>query len=425
MLEQLTSIFKIKDLRRKILFTLGIIAVFRLSASIPVPGVSIDALRRLFRSSAVLGILDMFSGGTMQRFSVVTLGLGPYINASIMLQLLTMVFPRLEELSKEGEYGRERIEQYTKFLTIPLAIFQAVGTYLLLRRQGIITGFAPLSAVSLVLTLTSGTIFSVWLGGLISEYGIGNGVSIIILVGILSRVPLSFAQAVSTVGAESVFGLLTHLGLAFLLIGAVVMVNEGTRQIEVRYARRVRGPGGYGGQSTHLPLRVNQVGMIPIMFAMSLLIIPSMVAGYLEGVKVPILGPVLAAIPYLLRPDGVFYVVLYFFLVVGFTYFYTAVNYNPEDIAENIKKYGGFIPGIRPGRATASYLNWVLTRITLTGAVFLGILAILPSIGQRLTGVTAMALGGAGVLIVVSVILEALKKIEARMIMSDYDGFLR
>jgi len=425
MLEKFTSIFKIKDLRRKILLTLGIIAVFRLAASIPVPGVRIDALKSLFRSSALLGLLDMFSGGTLSRFSVVTLGLNPYINASIMLQLLTMIFPKLEELSKEGDYGRERIEQYTKFLTVPLAVFQAIGTYFLLRKQGVVGSLDPLAMVVLVLTLGAGTLLTIWLGGLISEYGVGNGISVLILAGILSRVPLSFAQALSTTGTENTFGLVIYLVAAFLLVGAVVMVNEGTREIPVRYARRVRGSGDYGGQSTHLPLRVNQVGMIPIIFAMSLILIPSMAASYLEGVKIPVLGAVLTMIPRLLRPDSSFYNALYFFLVVAFTYFYTAVTFNPEKIADDIKKYGGFIPGIRPGRATSSYLSWVLTRITLVGAIFLGLLAILPSIGQRLTGVTALALGGTGVLIVVSVILETLKKIEARVIMSDYEGFLK
>lgn len=425
MLEKLTTIFKIKDLRRKILFTLLLLVIYRLTAHVPVTGISLDALRRLFRSSELLGVLDIAAGGTLSRFSVITLGLGPYINASIMLQLLTMVFPKLEELAKEGDYGRERMEQYTKFLTVPLAIFQGVGTYFLLQRSGIIAAFDPLAIVSLVTTLTAGTLLAVWLGGLITEHGIGNGVSVLILVGILSRVPLSLAQTVSTTGAENIFNVLIYLVAGVLLIGAVVMVNEGTRQIEVRYARRLRGGGSSGSQTTHLPLRVNQVGMIPILFAMSLILIPSMAANYLSGVNLPGLGAILTAIPRLLRPDGPFYNVFYFLLVVAFTYFYTAVTFNPEKIAEDIKKYGGFIPGIRPGRATANYLNWVLTRITLTGALFLGLLAVLPSLGQGLTGVTTMTLGGTGVIIVVSVILETLKKIEGRVVMSDYDGFLK
>jgi len=424
MFEKIASVFKVPDLRRKLLLTLGIVTVFRLCASVPVPGISVDALRRLFRSSAVLGLLDMFSGGTLQRFSVITLGLNPYINASVMIQLLGMVFPKLEELAKEGEYGREKIEQYTKFLTVPLASLQAVGTYLLLRRQGAVGTLDLLSVVTLVITLAAGTILAVWLGGLITEYGIGNGVSVLILMGILSRVPLSFARTVSTIGAGSGMGLLTFLFLAILLIWAIVMVNEGTRRIEIRYARRLQGASSTAAQQTYLPLRVNQVGMIPIMFAASILLIPSMAVSYLGNVRVPVFGSLLAALAANLRPDSSFYIVLYFILVVGFTYFYTAVNFNPEDIADNIKKYGGFIPGVRPGRATTAYLNWILTRITLIGALFLGLLAVLPWIGARLTGVTTMSLGGSGVLIVVSVVLDTLKKIEARLIMSDYDSFL-
>ena len=424
MLEKVASIFKIRDLRRKVLATLGLLAVFRLVASIPVPGVDANALQRLFAASKFLGILDMFSGGAMQQFSVAALGLNPFINASIMLQLLTMVFPKLEELSREGEYGRQRIEQYTRFLTIPLALIQGWGAYALLGRQGIMESLPIFSLVALVLTLAGGTMFLVWLGGLISEYGVGNGTSIIICAGILSRVPLRTVQLASVAAVENMVGFPAQIVLLLGLLAAVVVVSEGTRQVEIRYARRVRGQRSYGGTSTYLPLRVNQAGMMPIMFAASLVLIPSMVARFVGETSLPVLSSVLRAIPRLLSPGGVFYNLLLFLLVVGFTYFYTAVSFDPGRIADDIKKHGGFIPGIRPGKATASYLNWILVRITLVGGIFLGIVAVFPSIVQSLTGAGGMIIEGAGLLIVVSVVLETLKRVEARVVMSDYDGFL-
>ena len=414
MLERIASIFKIQDLRRKTLSTIGLLAVFRLAASVPVPGIDIAALERLFAASRFLGLLDMFSGGTMQQFSVVTLGLNPFINASIVLQLLTVVFPKLEELSREGEYGRQKIEQYTRLLTVPLAAVQGLGVYALLKRQGVIGGLPPLSLVSLVLTLTSGTMFLVWLGGLISEYGVGNGTSVIICAGILSRVPLRLARLTATAGMENFLSFSTQIFLVVGLVAAIVMVNEGTRQIEIRYARRVRGRRSYGGAATYLPLRVNQVGMMPIMFAVSLILIPSMVMRFVGR-----------TVPWFLNPDGILYNGLLFVLVVGFTYFYTAVTFDPARIAGDIKKHGGFIPGIRPGRATANYLSWVLMRITLVGGIFLGVLAVVPSIGESLTGIAGVAIGGSGLLIVVSVVLETLRRVEARVVMSDYDEFLR
>jgi len=423
MFNKAVSVFRIKDLRRKILFTLGTIAAYRFAASVPIPGVDVRALQQLFQSSRFLGLLDMLSGGAMQRFSVVGLGLNPYINASIILQLLAMVFPRLEELFKEGEYGREKNSQYTRFLTVPLAILQGVGMHVLLRRQGAVVPLPILSLVLFVLTLVGGVMFLVWLGGLISEYGLGNGSSVIISVGILSRVPLDFGRVISVLTPESAPGFLAYLVFFLGLVAAIVLVEEGTRRIEIKYARRIRGQ--RGAHETYLPLRVNQAGVMPIIFAGSLVLIPSMLSGYLGGVVPSFLSSVLEGIVRVLSPGTPTYNLIYFLLIVGFTYFYTAVTFNPEQIAEDIKKNGGFVPGIRPGRATAGHLNWVLTRITLAGAVFLGVVAVLPSLVSPSLGMASLSLGGTGLLIVVSVVLEILKRVEARMVMSDYAGFLK
>ncbi len=421
MLDKLKTIFKIPDIRKKLLLTLGLLAVFRIASHIPIPGVNLDALKQLFTQNQLLGMLDLFSGGGMQNFSVVTLGLNPYINASIIMQLLTMVFPKLEELSKEGEAGRERLNQYTRYITFPLACFQAYGMYFWLSRQGIVATMGPLPLLSLVLTMTGGTIFLMWVGELLSEYGIGNGISLIIFAGIVSRLPLSFGQTLVAAGFWS-FLLTTCLFL--VVVVAVVAVNEAVRRVRIEYAKRVRGRKMYGGQSTYLPLRVNQVGMIPIMFAGSLIMIPAMIARYLVGVNNQTVARIAQAIVNTLDPTKNIYNLLYFILVVGFTYFYTAIQFNPEKIAEDIRKYGGFIPGIRPGHPTSAYLNYILTRITLAGALFLGIIAVLPSLANAFTDVATLTIGGAGILIVVSVVLETMRQLESMLVMRDYEGFL-
>jgi len=421
MLEKLKTILKIQDIRKKLIVTFGLLAVFRIAAHIPIPGVNLDALKQLFASNQLLGMLDLFSGGGMQNFSVVTLGLGPYINASIIMQLLTMVFPKLEELSKEGEFGRQKINQYTRYLAAPLAIFQAYGMYFWLSRQGIVATLDPLPLVSLILTLTGGTIFLMWVGELLSEYGIGNGISLIIFTGIVSRLPLSFGQTLVTAGLGS---FLFSTALFLLVVVSVVVINEGVRRVTIQYAKRVRGRKMYGGQSTYLPLRVNQVGMIPIMFAGSLIMIPAMIARFLTGIENQAVSRAAQTIVTVLDPAHNFYNFIYFVLVVGFTYFYTAIQFNPDKIAEDIRKYGGFIPGIRPGHPTSAHLNYVLTRITLAGAFFLGVIAILPSLARAFTDVATLTIGGAGILIVVSVVLETMRQLESMLVMRDYEGFL-
>lgn len=416
---------KAEDVRRKLLFTMGIFVAFRLFAHIPVSGVNLASLKLLFSQNQFLGLLDIFSGGTLANFSVMALGLNPYINASIMLQLMTMIIPKLEELSKEGESGRQKINQYTRMITVPLSILQAIGMYALLRSQNIISVLQPIDFISFVVTMTAGTMLLVWLGELISEKGIGNGISLLIFAGIVGRLPIAFGQTASTTTAENISNMIVFLLLGLFVIAAIVVINEATRRITVYYAKRVRGNKMYGGQSTHLPLRLNQAGVIPIIFAVSLVLLPSLVANYLSASKNVSLHNLATGISSIFSPDGAIYNTLYFLLVVGFTYFYTAVIFNPKKIAEEIQKYGGFIPGLRPGISTANFLNYILTRITLAGAIFLGIVAIFPSIARMFTGVGTLLLGGTGILIVVSVVLETVKNIEAQLVMRNYEGFLK
>jgi preprotein translocase subunit SecY len=337
------------------------------------------------------------------------------------MQLMTLVSPTLEELSKEGEAGRAKINQYTRFLTVPLAAGQAVGMYFLLKSQGIISP-SPTLLAFLVITMTAGTMFALWLGELITEHGIGNGVSFLIFAGIVGRLPVAAGHLFSSSATEDLFPIISFLGMSLVVIAAIVFMTEATRRIPVQYARRANQQVGL--QQTYLPLRLNQAGVIPIIFAVSLVLLPSMLGQFLQQVpneRIAFMAETLAS---WFKPTSTIYNIVYFLLVVGFTYFYTAVIFNPKKIADEIKKYGGFIPGIRPGSPTATYLNFVLTRITLVGAIFLGSVAILPSLAQHLTGITALAIGGTGILIVVSVVLETAKKIEAQLVMRNYDKFL-
>lgn len=411
------------EVRKKLIFTAFIFVVFRIFAHIPVSGVNLVALKTLFSQNQFLGLLDVFSGGTLANFSIMALGLNPYINASIILQLLTMVFPKLEELSKEGETGRQKINQYTRMLTVPLAFVQGVGMYALLKSQNIISLLPPIDLISFLFTMVAGTMLMVWFGELISEKGIGNGISLLIFAGIVGRIPVIFAQTASTTTATNILNIIVFLAMGLLVIASIVVINEATRQITVYYAKRVRGNKMYGGQSTHLPLRVNQAGVIPIIFAVSLVLLPSLIANYLTASSNLSLRSVATTISLWFNPEGIFYNALYFFLVVGFTYFYTAVIFNPKKISEEIQKYGGFIPGIRPGSPTASYLNYILTRITLAGAIFLGTIAIFPTIAKLFSNVQTLILGGTGILIVVSVVLETIKAIEAQLVMRNYEGY--
>lgn len=419
------NVIQTKEVRNKILFTAGILVIFRLFAHIPVAGVDVSSLRVLFSQNQFLGLLDIFSGGTLANFSIMALGLNPYINASIILQLLTILVPKLEALSKEGEQGRQKINQYTRFLTVPLAVFQAFGMYALLRNQNIIGNLLPIELLSFILTMTAGTMLLIWLGELITEKGVGNGISLLIFAGIVGRLPVVLGQTTTTLSGENFMStaLLVLAGVG--LIAAIILVNEATRRVTVHYAKRVRGNNVQGGQSTHLPLKLNSAGVIPIIFAVSLVLLPTLIANYLGTSTNVSLRNIASSINAYFDPNGFTYNATYFLLVVGFTYFYTAVIFNPKKIAEDIQKYGGFVPGVRPGTPTAHFLNFIVTRITLAGAVFLGLIAVFPSIAPLFTGNQNFLLGGTGVLIVVSVVLETIKSIEANIVTRNYEGFLK
>jgi len=424
-LDPIINAWRTPELRRRIIFTAMIFFVFRLFAHIPVPGIDLVALKQLFGRNQFLGLLDIFSGGTLANFSVMALGLNPYINATIILQLLQMVFPQLEALAKEGEYGRMKINQYARMITVPLAAMQALGTYALLKNQNIVGVLNPLSLISLILTLTAGTVLLMWLGELITEYGIGNGISMIIFGGIVGRMPVIIGQTATIVSGDQILNLVAFAAVGFAVIAGIVLVNEATRQIPIVYARRVRGNKMYGGQSTFLPLRVNQAGVIPIIFAVSLVLIPSLLGQYLGQIPNPAISRAAQWLAAVFNPTSATYNIVYFILVIGFTYFYTAVIFNPVKISGEIQKHGGFIPGIRPGTATANYLNYILTRITLAGAVFLGLIAVLPSLVQNVSNVATLTIGGTGVLIVVSVVLETTKQFETMLVTKNYDKFIQ
>lgn len=432
MLEAMRNAFRLPDLRRRLLFTIGMLVIYRLVAHIPVPGVDAEALRKLFESSQLLGLLDMFSGGAMANFSVIAMGVYPYITASIVMQLLVPIIPRLENMIKEGgEEGRRKIEQYTHWLTVPLAALQAFGQATLLARQGVLASFGLalptlLPTLATIFTLTAGTIFAVWLGELIDEKGIGNGVSIIIFSGIVARVP----QRVGSILVSSPRDLIIFIIITIITVAAIVYVQEAQRRIPVQYGRRVRALRGnrlmiVGGQSTHIPMRVNSAGMIPLIFAQSFLLLPATAASYMIYTPNKLVATIAASLNQAFDPRGNFYWIMYFLLVVGFTYFYTDIIFKQQNLAEVLQKQGGFIPGIRPGRKTEQYLNKVLQRITLVGAIFLGVVAILPWMVRDVTETQTMLLTSAGLLIVVGVVLDTMKQLEAQLIMRHYEGFLR
>ena len=422
-LQKLSLLFKDPQLRKKVIVTLLIILAFRIFAYLPVPAIDLERLRDIFASSQFLSLLDIFSGGTLVNFSVMALGLGPYINASIIIQLLTIVIPQLEALTKEGEYGRFKINQYTRFLTIPLTLIQAVGIYVLLRNQNIIGTLSPLEFFSFVVTLLAGTFIIVWMGELISEFGLGNGISLLIFAGIVGRIPVILGRTLSTLNQEMVFNILAFIVIAVFVIAAVVFINEAVRRIPVYYARRIKGNRMYHAANNYLPLKLNQAGVIPIIFAISFVLFPQIIGNFLRYLPNSTFANIGAFLAEAFNPTGFVYNTLYFLLVVAFTFFYTIVVFNPQKIADEIQKNGGFIPGIRPGSATKDYLQKLVYRITIFGAIFLGAIAILPALVSLMTGISGLVIGGTGILIVVSVVLETFKAIDAQLVMKNYDKF--
>ena len=425
MFEKIVQIFKVKSLRRKILYTLGFLIVFRFAAHIPVPGVNLEGLKNFFESNQIFGLLNMFTGGGMENFSVVALGVGPYITSSIIMQLLTMVVPALEKLQKEeGEEGRRKINQITRWATVPLAAMQSYAMITLLQKSGqnILPDMDMFHLVATIITLTAGTIFLMWIGELITEKGIGNGVSLIIFAGIVSGIPLALQQTLVDFNQSKVIEIVIFAVVAVVVIAGIVFITEGQRNIPVQYARRVRGMKMYGGTATHLPLRVNQAGVIPIIFAMSVMLLPGMVASFLVNVNNEMIGNIAKNIADLFN-NQFFYGVLYFVMVILFTYFYTSVTFDPKQISEHLQKQGGFIPGIRPGTQTRGYLSKIVSRITLTGSLFLGLVAVLPFIMKAVFDIPSLVIGGTGILIVVSVVIETVKQIESEMAMRDYESF--
>lgn len=424
-LDQVIKIFKIRDLRKRILFILGIFVIFRVMANIPIPGIDLEKLREFFGRFQIFGLLNVFTGGSFDRLSIVMLGLGPYITAIIIFQLLTMIFPALERLYKEeGPEGRRKFNQYARIATVPLAMLQSYGMLTLLSRQGVITGFSPLVFTASVLTISAGTVFLMWLGELISEKGIGNGVSLLIFAGIVARFPNNIAQLITLWDPSKFFAYLLFIISALLIIAGVVMVTEARRNIPVSYAKRVRGMKMYGGASTYLPLNVNPAGVIPIIFALSILLFPGMVASFLSGVGNQTVADIAQKVQVAFRNPWV-YGTLYFILVFLFTFFYTAVTFDPKSIANNLQKMGGFVPGVRPGRPTAKFLRSVLYRVLPIGAVFLGLVAVMPSIVGGITGIMVFRflVGGTSLLIMVSVVLETVRQLKAQLQMREYETF--
>jgi preprotein translocase subunit SecY len=428
MLSAFRNALKIPELRGKILFTVAIIAIYRLGSHLPVPGVDFDAVQQFLENPAnrdpnsAFTLINLFSGGALTQFAIFALGIMPYITSSIIMQLLQVVIPRLEQLQKEGESGRKKIQQYTRYVTVFLALLQSASIVQLAHNNGILPldifpGLTPGRFALAVLTLTAGTALIMWLGELITQRGIGNGMSILIFTAIVSTLPSEGAN-ILRVNKAFIFGLVCFLGL--LIVVAVIFVEQAQRRIPVQYAKRMVGRRMYGGQSTYIPLKVNQAGVIPIIFASSLLYIPVLLASIVNKQWLTDMVDRFAR-----TGSHPVYIISYFVLIIFFAYFYNSIAFNPVDTADNMKKYGGFIPGIRPGRQTAEYLNHILTRITLPGALFLGAVAILPFIALAAGNVQQFPFGGTSILITVGVGLETMKQIESQLLMRNYEGFLR
>lgn len=419
MIDSFRDAFRLPDLKRRILFTLAALFIYRIGAHVPTPGVNSAALGRLFEQGGVLGFLDLFAGGALSRFSIFALGVTPYINSSIVMQLLAVVVPSLEQMQKEGEEGRKKIVQYTRYGTIIFAFIQAVGMTGWLRNLGIFTG-SWLDIVLVAVTLTTGAVAVMWLGEVMSDHGIGNGISLLIFAGIVARIPEAIIRTFTLLrlGEMNILVLVVALAIMIAVIAGCVMLQEGQRRLPVQYAKRVVGNKMYGGQSSFIPLRVNTAGVIPIIFASSVLLFPYTIAGLFNH-------SIAQAIQKAFSPSSPIYMVLYVAMIIFFAYFYTAVVFKPEDISNNMKKNGGFILGIRPGKPTTEYIEKVMGRITLGGAVALALVAIIPTVMTGIMNINTFYFGGTAVLIVVGVALDTVHQIEGQLLMRHYEGILK
>jgi len=419
LLDSVRDAFRLPDLKRRILFTIGVLFLFRLGAHIPTPGIDPDAMAQLFEGGGILGFLDIFAGGALRRFSIFALGVAPYINSSIVMQLLVVVIPALEKIQKEGEEGRKKIVQITRWGTIFFALIQAVGLTFWIGRVGIFSG-TLFDGIVVVVTVTTGAVAVMWLGEELSDHGIGNGISLLIFAGIVARIPEAMVRTwkMMTMGEVNAFVMILALLLILVVVAGCIMLQEGQRRLPVQYAKRVVGNKMYGGQSTFFPLRVNQAGVIPIIFASSVLMFPYTIARFFSG-------DIAAFMQRILAPGSILYMILYVALIIFFSYFYTAVVFNPADIANNMKKYGGFILGIRPGRPTSDFIERVMSRITLGGSIFLAVIALIPTLMTQIMGITSFYFGGTAVLIVVGVALDTVHQIEGQLLMRHYEGILK
>ncbi len=418
--KKLKLVFQDDILRRRIFFVLGALVVFRLLAAIPIPGVDKLALETFFANNQYLGLFNIFSGGGLSNLSIVMLGVGPYITASIVMQLMTVLSPKLKAMyQEEGDAGRVKFAQYSRYLSVPLAFLQAFSFLILLQRNGIIVDLDFITAMTNVFIIASGSLLLMWIGELVTEFGVGNGVSLIIFAGIVSALPSAVSQLIFTFDVSQIPLYVAFIAAALVVTAGVVFITEAERPIPITYARQTRGLKQYGGVSTYLPLRVNQAGVIPIIFAISILLLPQMIASFLAGASVPYAATVVAWMNAFFA-SNLAYGIAYFFLVFVFTFFYTAVTFDPKRISENLQKSGAFIPGVRPGQNTAEYVGNIITRITLVGALFLAVIAVLPLFVQGATGFSSLAIGGTALLIAVSVVLDLVKKIEAQISIREY-----
>jgi preprotein translocase subunit SecY len=423
--ENILQAWRAPDLRFRILYVLGMLIVFRALSHVPVPGVDRLALQDLIGGNQLLGLLNLFSGGGLSNFSVVALGMNPYINASIIMQLMQGVVPSLQNLAREGEYGRQRLNQYTRYLTVPLALMQSYGYLALLNASNVLTTPLDISSaetITQIVTLTAGAVLLMWLGELITEKGIGNGISLLIFAGIVGQAP---SALIAFIGNPDLAAAIAFGVIAVAAVAVIIYIQEGQRRIPIQYASRVRGRRVYQGGQTYLPLRVNMAGVIPIIFAVSILLLPAQIAVYFSTSEVEFVKEMSQYIVTVFN-NQVVYALLYFWLTFGFTYFYTAFVFKPDETATQLQKNGGFIPGIRPGRPTRDYLAKVAVRITIAGAFFLASVAVSPYImGILLPSLAAIGLGGTSLLIVVSVVVETMKQLEAQLLMRQYEGFIK